>query len=50
MKNKKQKQFIFSYQNLYQLAGCDRPHLIPDLYLDLALSLSHPYEEKTDYC
>ena len=34
-------EIVYSYQNLYQLAGCDRPHLIPDLYLDLALSLSH---------
>ena len=34
-------EIVSSYQNLYQLAGCDRPHLIPDLYLDLALSLSH---------
>ncbi|WP_254175063.1 hypothetical protein [Planktothrix pseudagardhii] len=34
-------EIVSSYQSLYQLAGCDRPHLIPDLYLDLALSLSH---------
>ena len=34
-------EIVSSYQNLYQLAGCDRPHLIPDLYLDLAQSLSY---------
>ncbi|MFM6397431.1 MAG: hypothetical protein ACKPFF_12210, partial [Planktothrix sp.] len=34
-------EIVSSYQSLYQLAGCDRLHLIPDLYLDLALSLSH---------
>jgi len=34
-------EIVSSYQSLYQLAVGDRLHLIPDLYLDLALSLSH---------
>jgi hypothetical protein len=34
-------EIVSSYQNLYQLTGVDRPHLIPYLFLDLALSLSY---------
>jgi WD domain, G-beta repeat len=34
-------EIVFSYQNLYQLTGVDRPHLIPYLFLDFALSLSY---------
>ena len=34
-------EIVSSYQNLYQLTGVDRPHLIPYLFLDLAQSLSY---------
>jgi hypothetical protein len=34
-------EIVSSYQSLYQLTGVDRPHLIPYLFLDLALSLSY---------